>query len=165
MIDCALIRPPELALNAESYEFTNTDTNLKMLRKKLFLIIVSLIFIDQLSKYIVRHLYGGGFYICNEGVGFGIKIPEVMFFFLWIGIVISLIYLWRKKYFVHNTWYVILILSGAVSNIADRIFYGCVTDFIDLKIWPVFNLADSFIAIGAVMLIFGIIGNKGKKVV
>jgi len=50
-----------------------------------------------------------------------------------------------------------LILGGALGNLADRIthgpgFSGRVVDFIDLHVWPVFNLADSAIVIGAVML-------------
>lgn len=48
---------------------------------------------------------------------------------------------------------IILILSGAFSNIIDRLTFGCVTDFIDLKFWPVFNLADIFIVLGAVFLL------------
>jgi hypothetical protein len=47
----------------------------------------------------------------------------------------------------------LLILSGAVANIIDRLIYGCIIDFIDLKIWPVFNLADVFICAGVIMLI------------
>jgi signal peptidase II len=46
-----------------------------------------------------------------------------------------------------------LILSGAVSNIIDRLYFGCVIDFIDLKIWPVFNLADSFIVLGVILIL------------
>jgi len=45
-----------------------------------------------------------------------------------------------------------LIVTGGVSNLIDRLHYGCVTDFIDLKIWPVFNLADIYITIGAIII-------------
>jgi signal peptidase II len=52
-----------------------------------------------------------------------------------------------------------LILGGALGNITDRVihgsgFSGSVTDFIDFQIWPVFNLADSAIVIGAIVLAF-----------
>jgi signal peptidase II len=52
-----------------------------------------------------------------------------------------------------------LILGGALGNLTDRVvhgsgFSGSVTDFIDFQIWPVFNLADSAIVIGAVVLAF-----------
>ncbi len=52
-----------------------------------------------------------------------------------------------------------LILSGAFSNLLDRIIYGYVIDFIDVYIfgydYPIFNLADSFIVIGVVLLLIG----------
>lgn len=54
-----------------------------------------------------------------------------------------------------------LVLGGALGNLADRLsrgegaFSGQVVDFIDLQIWPVFNLADAAIVVGAVMLAVG----------
>jgi signal peptidase II len=45
-----------------------------------------------------------------------------------------------------------LVIGGSVSNLIDRIRLGHVTDFLDFKYWPAFNLADSFIVIGVVML-------------
>jgi signal peptidase II len=47
----------------------------------------------------------------------------------------------------------IFILSGAASNMIDRTVQGCVIDFIDLKFWPVFNLADTYITIGIVIFL------------
>jgi signal peptidase II len=51
-----------------------------------------------------------------------------------------------------------LILGGALGNVLDRIMYGAVVDFIDLHYanwhWPAFNIADSAICIGAVLIIF-----------
>ena len=46
-----------------------------------------------------------------------------------------------------------LILGGAAGNLFDRIRFGCVIDFIDLRVWPVFNIADSCITIGALILV------------
>jgi len=52
-----------------------------------------------------------------------------------------------------------LILGGALGNILDRLMYGAVVDFIDVHYanwhWPAFNIADSAICIGAVLIIFG----------
>jgi signal peptidase II len=48
-----------------------------------------------------------------------------------------------------------LILGGTIGNGFDRIFYGFVTDFINVHFWPVFNVADSAISIGVVLLIAG----------
>lgn len=52
-----------------------------------------------------------------------------------------------------------LILGGAIGNVLDRLMYGAVVDFIDVHYaywhWPAFNVADSAICIGAVLIIFG----------
>jgi signal peptidase II len=45
-----------------------------------------------------------------------------------------------------------LILGGTIGNLIDRIVYGHVIDFIDFRIWPVFNIADSAITVGALII-------------
>ncbi len=45
-----------------------------------------------------------------------------------------------------------LILAGAIGNLIDRVRFGYVIDFLDFRVWPVFNVADSAITIGAVLL-------------
>ena len=45
-----------------------------------------------------------------------------------------------------------LILGGAIGNLADRMRFGGVIDFLDFRVWPVFNLADSCITVGALLL-------------
>lgn len=116
-----------------------------------FIFFFALIAIDQLSKYLVRPL--DGFYICNTGISFGIQLPAFVFWFLWIAIIGFLIYFIVKKASCFDKIVLIFILAGATSNIIDRLCFGCVIDFIDLKIWPVFNFADIFISIGAIWLI------------
>ena len=54
----------------------------------------------------------------------------------------------KKSYIISLS----LILAGALGNLIDRVFYGYVIDFLDFRIWPVFNVADSAITIGAIML-------------
>ena len=56
----------------------------------------------------------------------------------------------------HFIWQIslVLILSGATGNLIDRIKLGYVIDFLDFRIWPVFNFADSFITIGVGLLAF-----------
>ncbi|MDQ1283804.1 MAG: signal peptidase [Patescibacteria group bacterium] len=58
---------------------------------------------------------------------------------------------------------ILLIASGAISNIIDRVLYGCVIDFIDLHFWPVFNLADAFITIGGIMIIMKHVAYNTKQ--
>jgi len=144
--------------------------------KNIFLII-SLIFIDQFSKYMIRRF--GGFYICNKGIAFGIS---ALYAVLCIFIIILVYFSYRilnSKFKILNEFSnlklkkldlienlklkienyisvrigIIFLISGALSNISDRLNFGCITDFIDLKFWPIFNLADIFIVIGVIMLI------------
>jgi signal peptidase II len=118
---------------------------------KMILFFSALIFLDQLSKYLIRSQ--GGFYICNKNMAWGIEVPDILVVLTTIVLVIVSICILNKKYFIHNTSYIILITAGAVSNMIDRIYFGCVVDFIDLKFWPVFNPADTFISIGALILL------------
>lgn len=55
-----------------------------------------------------------------------------------------------------------LILGGALGNLVDRVRFGYVIDFLDLRVWPVFNVADSAITVGAAILVLSIVCNKGK---
>jgi len=55
---------------------------------------------------------------------------------------------------------ILFILSGAISNILDRLYFGCIVDFIKLPYWLVFNLADAFISIGVIISVWHLIKNK-----
>ncbi len=54
-----------------------------------------------------------------------------------------------------------LILGGAVGNLIDRIRLGAVIDFLDFRVWPVFNLADSCITVGAAAMAFYLLRKRG----
>ncbi|MFC1590237.1 signal peptidase II [Candidatus Omnitrophota bacterium] len=56
-----------------------------------------------------------------------------------------------------------LILGGTFGNLLDRIRLGYVVDFLDLRVWPVFNLADSSITIGAFLLAYKLLFNKPDR--
>ncbi len=119
---------------------------------KLILLFGLLVAIDQFSKYLIR--LNGGFYVCNENVAFGIKVPELLFWIFWLAIIfIITASALNQKYIVRDALCAILMASGAISNMIDRVIFGCVIDFIDLKFWPVFNLADFFISSGAILLL------------
>ena len=55
-----------------------------------------------------------------------------------------------------------LLIGGSVSNLIDRIRLGHVTDFIDFRYWPAFNLADSFIVLGVVILLGALVVTDRK---
>lgn len=118
-------------------------------------LLAAIILIDQLSKYLIRlrQPAEGGFFICNKSIAFGIKIPEPLFWIFWTAIISFIAYSLLKRGAVKYALCLIFILAGAISNIIDRFTFGCVIDFIDLKFWPVFNLADSFIVIGGFILL------------
>jgi signal peptidase II len=115
-----------------------------------------LVFLDQFSKFIVRQ--SGGFSLCNPGIAWGMHLPQWLFWLCFLTIIFFIILLIGKnfrqklpdKLFLCA---LVLLLSGALGNFLDRIFFGCVLDFIDLAIWPVFNLADIFITLGAALII------------
>ena len=50
-----------------------------------------------------------------------------------------------------------LVIGGSVSNLADRVRLGHVTDFLDFRYWPAFNLADSFIVIGVGIILVALV--------
>ncbi len=59
-----------------------------------------------------------------------------------------------------NRWALSLILGGALGNWIDRLRFQAVIDFIDFRVWPVFNLADSAITIGVGLYMIGLLTAK-----
>jgi signal peptidase II len=53
-----------------------------------------------------------------------------------------------------------LVIGGSLSNLLDRVRLGYVTDFLDLRYWPAFNLADGFIVIGVAILITALVASE-----
>jgi signal peptidase II len=56
-----------------------------------------------------------------------------------------------------------LLIGGALGNLADRVRDGAVTDFIDLPLWPTFNLADVAIVIGVFLLLLDVERSEGRR--
>jgi len=124
------------------------------------------IFLDQLLKYIIRSK--SGFYICNQNLAFGLPPLKI---FIGLFVLVFSFFVFNFKFKIINlksisnlkckilNWdkitvlSIILIVSGGISNIIDRINLGCVIDFIHLPFWPVFNFADIYITIGIILLI------------
>jgi signal peptidase II len=94
--------------------------------------------------------------IHNTGIAFGLfKDQGIVFIIIPVIAIILLIfniYYYRQNDEALSRTYIIafsLILGGAIGNLYDRIAFGYVIDFIDFRIWPVFNIADSAITVGA----------------
>lgn len=80
----------------------------------------------------------------------GLTVVAGLFFFLFLGYLLA-----KRDLPILEQAAFSLILGGALGNLVDRIRWGAVTDFLDFILvhYPVFNLADSFIFIGVVLLI------------
>ncbi|MEW5895177.1 MAG: signal peptidase II [Candidatus Omnitrophota bacterium] len=95
----------------------------------------------------------------NTGIAFGLFKDQGIVFIIIpviaVGLLVYNVYFYRNFEDKISESYIIgfsMILGGAIGNLADRIIFGYVIDFIDFRIWPVFNVADSAITIGAVII-------------
>lgn len=129
------------------------------MNKKLFLFAVSsllVVLFDQIIKLLIISKTIPLNYIQNTGAGFGLFKNSVNILIIISFIVIGMILYYYKKIPENSVSVQIaagLILGGAIGNLIDRIRLGFVIDFIDLKFWPSFNIADSAITIGAIIII------------
>ena len=103
--------------------------------------------------------------VLNDGVAFGLlKDKADIFIPVSLGAMAFIILYIRRSVFINaaTTLALGLILGGSAGNLMDRIRFGYVIDFLDFRIWPVFNIADSAISIGAGILILSLILNRSK---
>jgi len=142
---------------------------------------IIIVLVDQGSKYYIQHtmkigetvpVINGIFhitYIENTHTAFGIFKYQIIFFI--IAVLISLILaalIYKKIIFKANTkMYIplLLILGGAIGNLVDRIrTQGKVIDFLDFRIWPIFNIADMAIVSGlSILLIYFLFYSKEEE--
>lgn len=140
--------------------------------KKVYIIALISLIIDQIVKILVSNylilgqttkIINNFFYLTyvqNTGAAFSILIG-----YRYILIIITLIFLYylykyTKKQINPNKLAILshgLLLGGIIGNLIDRIIYGYVIDYLDFKIFnynfPIFNLADTFIVIGCIILV------------
>jgi signal peptidase II len=131
-------------------------------------IAVAVVVLDQSVKAIVRATLGGGRviellggavrldYTSNTGAAFGIfRAGGLLFALIASAVSLGIVLYYRR---IAASPLVVrvalgLILGGAVGNLIDRLRFGYVIDFIDLRWWPVFNVADSSIVVGVCLLV------------
>jgi len=89
-------------------------------------------------------------YIINTGAGFSIFQNQNVLL-AWIAVIALGLIIYFYNSFPRTGF--LLITAGIIGNLLDRLMYGYVIDFINFKIWPVFNAADSFIVIGVIVTI------------
>lgn len=107
-------------------------------------------------------------FVKNTGAAFSILQGHRTFFlFMTVVMLVFIIYLYNKVLVknIYSSIAVGLILGGALGNFYDRIVFEYVIDFIDFHFFPVFNLADSALVIGTIMLsvIIWLLDNKKNK--
>lgn len=104
-------------------------------------------------------------FIVNYGFAFGFlnnpSLNQIIVILVIFSIIAYFLYLLIKTQDQFFRFSLILVLSGAVGNFIDRVLHGFVIDFIDIYLgsyhWPAFNLADSSITLGFILIMFNIL--------
>ena len=138
-----------------------------------------LIVLDQLVKYYVQSLMQVGMsipmipdafhitYILNPGAAFGIlKNYQFVFVLAAIALIIAVGFIYPKiqPKIPLMIGGIGLLVGGAIGNLIDRIRIGLVIDYLDFRIWPVFNIADIGICVGVACIVYSLIYLVPKEV-
>lgn len=147
------------------------------------IIFAASIIIDQLTKYWALNVLrdGGSIkiigeflrftYAENRGAAFSILQGQRIFFVIatiTMLTVLAYIYFKTKNIAKLSKLSIAMIAGGAIGNFIDRIRFGFVVDFIDVRFgsfynFPIFNIADSFVVCGTILMILLILFNKFEK--
>lgn len=115
--------------------------------------------VRSLPLWTTRPLLGNWLHLThvrNTGAAFGLFGGQALPLAIISIALFAGLFLWREQLRHLGTWgnlSLALIAGGAIGNLYDRLAYGYVIDFLDLRVWPVFNLADSAVVVGAALLI------------
>ncbi len=142
----------------------------------LFFLFLTLVILDQVTKALVINFFNlydsvvllpiiNLTFVVNYGFAFGLlnnpSLNQILVSLVILAIIIYFLYLLIKTQDKIFQLTLTLILAGAFGNFIDRIFRGFVIDFIDVYIgkyhWPAFNIADSCITVGFVVLMINIL--------
>ena len=142
------------------------------------IVFVSVLLLDQITKiFTLKFLLPKGTikllpffsltYVENTGSAFGLFQNANLFLLIISFLILFLMIKWRKDILplgILAKYGYLMIFAGALGNIYDRIFLGHVVDFLDFHVWPVFNIADSAICVGATFIAFAIFKAKNKEI-
>jgi signal peptidase II len=160
-------------------------TGSRDMRKYHFLGAVGVFVADQATKWLITRsivlhesvtVIPGFFrltHVVNRGAAFGLLSDSewnvaILILFSLVALAVVSTLLWRNSHRVSSTGFgLALILGGAVGNLWDRLLDGHVVDFLDFHLngyhWPAFNVADSAIVIGALLLVAEILFSKSPS--
>jgi signal peptidase II len=120
-----------------------------------FIVALSIIVLDQLTKQLVKNFTNIRI-VMNPGSLWGL-FPNATSLLAWLSVLVVGVFLYNYDNIQKSDLKVkigsALIVGGAVGNLIDRILYKGVIDFIRIGWWPSFNIADSAISIGVILLI------------
>lgn len=144
--------------------------------KGVILVIALILLADRATKVLtLTYLTAGAWepfswfhlrYVENTGMAFGmLQNGNLLLIFVMIAVVAYLLKSWKELCAMGPLvkWALAFILAGAIGNLYDRITLGFVVDFLDFRVWPVFNVADSFITIGGCLLALSLLLPKGNR--
>lgn len=162
-----------------SNEMDESKTSYRKATRALLLLAVALAVIafDQLTKWLVRTNLELGqsipeeglfrlTYTTNTGGAFGIFANQTFLLALAAIIGIAAFLLYFRYLPLESTLLKVglgLDLGGAIGNLIDRLRFGEVTDFIDVGAWPVFNIADSAIVVGTILIAYYLLFSTTRK--
>ena len=132
---------------------------------------------DQLTKSIVTsrldlndqvHVVGAFsiHHVTNSGIAFGLFASATSLVILLTGLAVAwMLYFFARSGSRHPVLPVALglVIGGSLSNLTDRVRLGHVTDFLDFKYWPAFNLADTFIVVGVAALLLALVASDRQS--
>jgi signal peptidase II len=117
----------------------------------------------SLEEGVSRHVFSTLYFTLHYNYGMAFSQGTGIGRFIGLGAVILallLVYGLRKQKSAFAVFCTALVVGGALGNIGDRLFRaedgllsGAVIDFIDVKFWPIFNIADSAVVVGAILLV------------
>lgn len=139
---------------------------------------IAIVIIDQLTKWLITGSFSIGesraliegflylTYVQNQGAAFGILQGKSIFFLICAGIVIIATLVCNIRHPLPGLARLGmgLLAGGALGNFIDRWRCNFVIDFLDFKWWPVFNIADSAIVCGGILLMGYLLLNKQGEV-
>ena len=121
--------------------------------------IFSLLLLDQTIKYLTLDVHKEIFpfffinSVHNNGTLFGLfQNTNFILIVLTFLILSILFYFYNKEPSLQQGFN--FIIAGALGNLLDRVYRGYVLDFLDFKLWPIFNLADTFVVIGIIFFVY-----------
>ena len=133
-----------------------------------FIVATAVFFIDRIIKSIISQVlvpaksvpvikyFLSLTYVKNQGAAFGLFAGYGAFLII-IGIIISVLIIFYYFEFHRKEWIykfsLGVILGGSIGNLYDRIVLGHVVDYIDIRVFPVFNFADMMINLGILLLL------------